>query len=422
MRTTIKAIARVLREYLLPYQMAWILDRSQYKVCLKSRQIGMSYCQALDDVLDAVEGNYDVWVTSTDSIQSKKYIEDVKFWSEVLEQPLSIDTDVQVTRIEFRNSSRSITALSSNPKSLRGKRGKVVVDEFAFHENQSEILKAASACITWGGSINVISTQNHEDTEFYRLLNNKDNGWSKHIIDINTALDQGLLDKIMQRKTTIEDRERWLDNIKNSIGIRAFNQEYLCIPQSDVDSLIKVDKIQTLILPKTFVRYAMGVDVGRTKNPTSVAVLGEDENGAVGLVEVQDFENMGFDEQEDRILEIMRQYNPELLCIDAQGIGMQMAENLERKTAGVIRSDPSRKSEFGMAFIKLVEEGRFAVVDKQDIIRDFSSVYLSKNRVLQKHYKNRHGDRFMACLYAYEALSAVSAMASIISVNWHKRW
>jgi len=49
------------------------------------------------------------------------------------------------------------TAAGAN---LRGKQGRVIIDEAAFHDNLEELLKAALALLMWGGEVRIISTHN----------------------------------------------------------------------------------------------------------------------------------------------------------------------------------------------------------------------------------------------------------------------
>ena len=42
-----------LGDVLLPYQKKWLEDKAQVKVVEKSRRIGLTWAQALDDVLQA---------------------------------------------------------------------------------------------------------------------------------------------------------------------------------------------------------------------------------------------------------------------------------------------------------------------------------------------------------------------------------
>src|SRR5580765_4630354 len=74
-------------KYFLPYQSAWIADRSRLKIMQKCRRAGISYADAYDSVIKASprEARFDVWVSSRDDTQAKLYLEDCKHWAEVLE-------------------------------------------------------------------------------------------------------------------------------------------------------------------------------------------------------------------------------------------------------------------------------------------------------------------------------------------------
>lgn len=75
------------------------------------------------------------------------------------------DKDVLTFVIRFSSGFR-ISALSSRPSNLRGKQGKVTIDETAFHEKLGELLEAPMALWLWGGRVHVISTHNGEANAF----------------------------------------------------------------------------------------------------------------------------------------------------------------------------------------------------------------------------------------------------------------
>src|SRR5690606_34448934 len=86
--------------------------------------------------------------------------------SEVL---LDEDKDIQVYRIRFA-SGHKIEALSSQPRNLRSKQGKVTIDEGAFHDDLNAVMEAAFAFLIWGGRVAVISTYNGVDEPYYDLV------------------------------------------------------------------------------------------------------------------------------------------------------------------------------------------------------------------------------------------------------------
>lgn len=66
--------------FFLPYQQAWLRDKSRIKLMEKSRQIGMSWTAAYELVRrHALSGcKLDSWVSSRDEMQAKLFIDDCK--------------------------------------------------------------------------------------------------------------------------------------------------------------------------------------------------------------------------------------------------------------------------------------------------------------------------------------------------------
>ena len=81
--------------------------------------------------------------------------------------------------VEFANG-RRIHALSSNPRALRGRGGKLVVDEYAHHDQSDELWRAAQAVVPWGHSIRVLSTHNGKGCRFYRMVQDAKQGDFTH--------------------------------------------------------------------------------------------------------------------------------------------------------------------------------------------------------------------------------------------------
>ena len=151
-------LAPNLGSYFLPYQTAWLNDPARLKIWEKSRRIGATYVQAFEDVMDcAKEVGCDVWFTSADQATSKEYIRYCADWARILnavakdmgEVALDEDKGVKVLAVEFANG-RRIHALSSNPRALRGRGGKLVVDEYAHHDQSDELWRAAQAVVHLG--------------------------------------------------------------------------------------------------------------------------------------------------------------------------------------------------------------------------------------------------------------------------------
>jgi len=227
-------------KYFLNYQQNWLNDNSKIKIWEKSRRIGASYVQAYEDVRDCIDKAVpDVWFSSADMTAAREYILYCEKYAKVFdagaralgEIVIDRERDVKAFTIEFTNGTR-INALSSNPTQFRSKGGKVILDEFGHHENPEELWKAALPCITWGFPLRILSTHNGIDSLFYRFCNDVKTGkkdWSLHKTTIYDAVDDGIVDKIYKRKTTQEERQAWIDSVKdNCFDELTWLQEYCC--------------------------------------------------------------------------------------------------------------------------------------------------------------------------------------------------
>lgn len=193
---------------LLPYQQAWVADDSQVSVAEKSRRVGLSWAEAAKSALKAAPVNgVDTWYIGYNKDMSEEFILDCGFWAKnyglVADEMEQIvlkdeDRDILAFRIRFASGHR-ITALSSRPSNLRGKQGRVVIDEAAFHENLGELLKAAFALLIWGGSVSIISTHNGVDNPFNELIEDVRSGkkpYNLHRITFDEAIEQGLCKRV----------------------------------------------------------------------------------------------------------------------------------------------------------------------------------------------------------------------------------
>lgn len=193
---------------LLPYQQEWVADDAQVSVAEKSRRVGLSWAEAAKSALKAAPANgVDTWYIGYNKDMSEEFIRDCAFWAknyglvadEMEELVLKDeDRDILAFRIRFASGHR-ITALSSRPSNLRGKQGRVVIDEAAFHEHLGELLKAAFALLIWGGSVSIISTHNGVDNPFNELIEDVRAGkkpYRLHRITFDEAIEQGLCKRV----------------------------------------------------------------------------------------------------------------------------------------------------------------------------------------------------------------------------------
>lgn len=232
-------------EILLPYQENWAKDTSKVKVWEKSRRIGASYGEALLSVIEASKkreaGGQNTYYLSYNKEMTQGFIRDCAYWAKVLNNACSAIEElvdeykaITVYRIRF-TSGFEIWGMPSEPRSLRSKQGRVIIDEAAFVENLNELLKAAIALLMWGGSVSIISTHNGEDNAFNELIKEIYSGrkeYSLHRTTLDDALNDGLYKKIctqLKQDWTKEKENQWREELIAQYGEGA-DEELFCIP------------------------------------------------------------------------------------------------------------------------------------------------------------------------------------------------
>ena len=148
----------------------------------KSRRTGITYGFAADAVLTAAQrgaGGMNVFYIAYNLDMTREFVDYCAMFAKAFDraasQPQEIlyddgsDEGIKAFRIDLP-SGHSIVALSSKPRSLRGKQGKVIIDEAAFHDQLAELLKAALALLMWGGRVVLISTHDGADNPFNELI------------------------------------------------------------------------------------------------------------------------------------------------------------------------------------------------------------------------------------------------------------
>jgi len=250
------ALSGKLPEVLLPYQglTVGLLDSTAVNrviIIEKSRRIGLTWGLAAACVLRAgrmkVAGGMDAMYISYSQEMTREFIDACAMWARNFnfaaaeaEDFLFDDSDkdgdrsIQAFRIRFA-SGFEIIALSSAPRSLRGKQGLVVIDEAAFVDSLAELMKAALAFLMWGGQVVVCSTHNGTDNYFNELVQDclSDRKPYKLVhIDFDAALKDGLYQRICLvtgKDWSPEAEADWRQEIIDFYGDGA-DEELFCIP------------------------------------------------------------------------------------------------------------------------------------------------------------------------------------------------
>lgn len=267
---------------LMAHQAEWLSIQAQIKLCEKGRRTGITFAEALDSVITAASqkaaGGMDCFYIGDTKEKGLEFIGYCAKFSRVMaeaqasgvseiEEFLFEDLDetghtrqINAYRIRYASGFK-IVALSSNPASVRGLQGKVIIDEAAFHRDVSAVLDAATALLIWGGRIVIISTHNGKGNAFNQMVNDiRDRRYGDSAEVYRATFDDAVANGLYERvcymagqAATAEGKEAWYKKIRNAYGPRkAQMREELdaiprdgngvCIPGVWIDEAMRADR------------------------------------------------------------------------------------------------------------------------------------------------------------------------------------
>ena len=458
---------------LLAYQQRWVSDPADVAVWEKSRRIGASWCDACDAVLTAspAENAMDALYIGYSEDMTREYIDDCAMWAKAfnfaaseMNETLFDDIDengdtkqIKAFRIDFA-SSKKILALSSRPRSIRGKQGKVTIDEAAFHDDLPGLLKAALAMLIWGGKVRLLSSHNGDANPFNELINDIRAGklpYSLHRTTFDDALADGLYERVkliqgerLKEKTQAE----WRDKIYAQYGDNAA-EELDVIPSAGsgryltrmmIEACMKPDiPVVRLTQPDSFtllpahIREAETLDWCEAVLRPLLALLdplldhyfGEDfaRNGDLSCIWpleqtrtldlltpfIVELRNVPF-EQQKQILFYLLNRMPRFRAgaMDARGNGQYLAEVAmqkygESRIAQVMLSQEWYRENMP-PFKAAIEDKKLSLPQDADVLADLRTVVMEKGiakvpdnaRVRGSDGRERHGDTAVALALA----------------------
>jgi len=443
---------KIEKPYFLPYQRRWLTDRHRVKLWEKSRRIGATYVQSYEDVRDAVAGRVpSVWFSSADESAAKEYILLCETWIRLFNavaKGLDIDaiTDqrgIHVYTVTFCAGAK-ITALSSNPKAFRSKGGKVVLDEFAFHADQDAMWAAARPCVTWGYPLRILSTHNGCSCRYYRFTEQIKKGaldWSLHSTPLALAVSEGLADRITNKTLSKDEREAWIFAERAAVGDEsAWLQEYCCIPEGETTAFLPYEMIDKasrpdILGPPTGHDLFAGVDIGRAKDLTVIWTL-ERVAGISITRDVLELARAPFAKQRDALFSLLARPKMRRVCIDATGIGMQLAEEaltaFGRAQVEAVTFTAAVKEQLAHTLKRALEDASLLLPAAHAVREDLHSVRRVTTSAGNVRFDGRstdgHADRFWAAALAQHAVidpgplpltaSSLRRESSRLLANW----
>jgi len=435
----------------LPYQRRYLDDKSLIKIAEKSRRIGWTWTQSWEDVDDCInEAVPQVWFSSADDSAAKEYIEYVgdraSFYNQIADYYqdgfLDENKDITTYTVKFKRGQK-ITAMSSNPKGFRSKGGKVILDEFAWHEQASKLWAAARPVITWGFPLRIFSTHNGKNSLFNQFIERINAGklnWSLHTVDIYKAVEEGLLDKITKRSTSAEERQAWIESLHSDrADEQTWLQEYCCIPTDENTAFLDYDLIASCTSRETLWTSTksipdgeqvagelyLGMDIGRFRDLTVIWIF-ERLGDVLYTRKVIILDKMPFQQQRDILYTWLRHPKLRRACIDASGLGMQLAEEAQTEfgkyRVEAIRFTAQIKEELAYPFRSTMEDRKVILPYDDDVREDFHSIRKVTTAAGNVRFDvtqsdtSGHADRFWAAaLGAHAAADSHSAPVRILT-------
>jgi phage FluMu gp28-like protein len=254
---------------LLPYQQRILAATATNALTVveKSRRIGATWGVAADAVLTAAAekaaGGMDALYIGFSLDMAREFIDTAGAWAKAFNMaaaavdevlfPDGDDREILAFRISFA-SGFEIVALSSRPRSLRGRQGCVIIDEAAFVDDLPELLKAALALLIWGGKVLVISSHNGVENAFNGLCEEIRQGTRPGTL-LKITIDDALADGLYRRVCLVTGRP-WSPEAETAWRAEIFaiygdgaDEELLCIPRRSGGKYIPLALAQARAAP-----------------------------------------------------------------------------------------------------------------------------------------------------------------------------
>lgn len=370
-------------DYLLTFQKKLAASTSRFLIALWSRQTGKGYTTSFIATRGAMTEDRSKWlIVAPTERQALETLDKCKTWvkaanlsvaeSEEEFDALEKDTKVKAKVIELPNGSK-IYALPGKPTSLRGFTGSVIIDEFAFFENQKEVWKAVYAVIVNPMAsikrIIITSTPNGKGDMFYKLvdenyLNPKEGRKIKWEVQ-KVTIHEAAKDWEAAGKLNGMTAEQYVEEVKAGFDTpEAWPQEFECAFLDTDNVLLTFDMITAAESTDAALHgfdeteegtFYGGFDFGRTSDP-SVFWYAKKVGDVLVLRDLLLLENMSTDDQVKATESRVRKCR--IVAVDYTGPGIGYGDTVVKKFGAW---DPAKHSfgkivlcTFSAAFKRLI--------------------------------------------------------------------
>lgn len=423
------------------FQLEHLCDDGTFRIENKSRQIAWSWLTAAEAVATAVlagQGSIFVSINQEEAAEKIRYARAVHASLRVRGLPRLVRDNL--LGLEMENGAR-LQSLPARPP--RGKaRMNIYLDEFAHVAYDRQIYTAALPVLSKGGVLRIASSPLGASGVYWEIFGEQLRRYPGYVrkqtpwwhvwsfcTDVRAALREapGL--------TTAERVARFgnerIKEICANMPDEDFQQEYetqfvdettawitweeikavqdlglVCVLTSGVEKAqAAVSAMQELVRSGQVEQsFTAGVDVGRTRNTTEIFLVGQATTGQLPLRLAITLDGVAFDDQLAVMTMVMTNLPVVAMLIDRNGIGANLAENMERlfpgKAAGVAFTNESKRV-WATDAKMLMQQRKPLLPSDREIAYQFHSikrlVSSSKNLIFDTaRNEKHHADKFWA--------------------------
>ena len=436
-----------------PFQIDLLNCDDKFYIQEKARQIAWSWTVSAEAVANAIIDGQSTVFVSINQTESKEKIIYAKRVYENLTVPSNVIIPKMTGSVEEMKFDNGARILSRPSTPLRGlSMFNVVLDEYAHVKNDAEIYEAVIPITTRKGIVRIGSSPMGATGVFWEIMRQElrqypytrasTPWWKIKSFTSATPIDAGNM--LTEERVRLYGGER-LQLIYENMLLDDFQQEYECVYVDEAVSyfpweLIRKNQDETLncrrlkgadgieqlcIDMKSDVASGViesalvgGVDIGRKKHLTEIILVGT-VNGRSSVRLMVSLDRIAFDEQEYVLRTIMGRLPVSKLLIDQNGLGMQLAENLQRDTAAEGVDFTNQSKELWATEIKIqLERSAMSIPMDRQLAYQIHSIKKLITQAKNNVYDTERNEKHHADMFWALALAAWAARESYAVPEW----
>lgn len=420
--TVREPVDRLRLDFLHPYQKRAIGSEARFTWNNWARQTGKSTAYSLRRILRGMARRRNQIILSSSEMQSgelmlkaQQHIEAMKIASKIDGINFQVgDATFRKLEIRLPQFGMRIIGLPANPRTARGLTGDVLLDEYAMHHNAQAIYAAVYPSVLRNrGELDVCSTPEGRQNAFYRLKSNT--AFEHTTVTIDDAIAEGLkADRDELHAGCLDDE--------------TFRQEFMCEFVDEASAFLTYEIIAECTddkLPVTLDldeleafqgEVFVGWDIARKGDLSVVWAFGVAGERLLsrGILELT---SMPFRDQFEMISRVLSCRCVRRCCIDATGLGMQLAEDtVERFGEYMVEGctfTGKFKAEIAYRLRSRMQDKRLMIHEDTKMRDDLHSIRkmvtsAGNVRLDAPYEQGSHADRFWAAALACHAGSKAS--------------